>query len=153
MAHGSVKWLRVFDSPTMWHLSLIYCRLAPSRSGWYSFTDLVRMKSWVSFGRKEGQTNVQILGRAMMNLGSYKALLEGRGFTNCTSKAATDSRKNYNQIYKYAAQQSFSAWLGWMEGGPLGWSSGSSHELLVNAIIVTHIQYVKKPENLIYKHC
>ena len=39
--------------------TLIHCRLAPSRR-WFSFTDLVRMESWVSFGgSRRGHTNVQ----------------------------------------------------------------------------------------------
>ena len=53
----SAKRMRVFDSPL--DGTLIHCRLTPSRR-WYSFTYPGRMESWVSLGRKEGRTNIQI---------------------------------------------------------------------------------------------
>ena len=45
------------------------------------FTSLVRMKSRVSFGGKEGRTTIQILTKLGMELGTL--WLEGRDLSNC----------------------------------------------------------------------
>ena len=91
-----VKWMRVFDSSL--DVSLIHRRLAPSRR-WYSFTNLIRMESRVSYDEKEGRANARISEVPQNEPGILR--LEGIDLTSCanheTGLASSKPFKNSRQ--------------------------------------------------------